>query len=115
MGKNKKKKQLWFIPKQEKIEPGESRFQTMPKKIILKILSYLSIKDLGRCAQVSKIFSSFAYDQSLWQKISINSGPIPDGFIEQALTRGTKYLGLSPVNRCANPEANNYQNGIKCK
>ena len=52
----------------------QSTFERFPNEVILKILSFLTIKDLGRCAQVSKMFCTNAYDSSLWKKISIVSG-----------------------------------------
>ena len=42
--------------------------ETLPNEIILNIFTHLTIKDLGRCAQVSKIFYAIAYDKTLWTK-----------------------------------------------
>ena len=68
---------------------------TLPNEIILKIFSHLTIKDLGRCAQVSKNFCAIAYDKTLWTTILVTSGMVPNKLLEQALSRGLKYLGLS--------------------
>ena len=68
---------------------------TLPNEIILKIFSHLTIKDLGRCAQVSKNFCAIAYDKTLWTTILVTSGMVPNKLLEQALSRGAKYLGLS--------------------
>ena len=51
-----------------------SPIEELPSEVILKIFRNLSIKDFGRCAQVSKIFQTNAYDPSLWKKISIIEG-----------------------------------------
>jgi hypothetical protein len=66
----------------------------------------ITILHLGNCAKVSKNFRIIAYDSRLWQKVSICSGPIPDNFIEQAMARGTKYIGLANVCASANPKPN---------
>ena len=71
------------------------RPNTLPNEIILYIFSHLTVKDLGRCAQVSKNFCTIAYDKTLWTKILVTSGMMPNKLLEQALTRGAKYLGLS--------------------
>ena len=68
---------------------------TLPNEIILNIFSRLTVKDLGRCAQVSKNFCTIAYDKTLWTKILVTSGMVPNKLLEQALSRGAKYLGLS--------------------
>ena len=42
---------------------------TLPNEIILNIFAHLTVKDLGRCAQVSKNFCALAYDKSVWTKL----------------------------------------------
>ena len=61
-----------FARKEKKSEdsgdiPGEQTnavltLQDMPDEIILKIINYLKIKDLGRCAKVSKRLRTIWYD-----------------------------------------------------
>lgn len=41
----------------------------MPSEIILKVLKYLSPRDLCRCAQVNLLFSTIAFDGMLWQHV----------------------------------------------
>ena len=97
---------------EEKISPATQEqknsncIEALPNEVLLKIFQYLTILELGKCAQVSKNFRIIAYDSNLWQKVSICSGPIPDNFIEQAMARGTKYLGLANVCASANPKPN---------
>ena len=47
---------------------------TLPNELILNIFTHLTIKDLGRCAQVSKNFCALAYDKSMWTKLLVTSG-----------------------------------------
>ena len=67
----------------------------LPNEVILNIFTHLTIKDLGRCAQVSKNFWAIAYDKSFWTKVLVTSGTVSNKLLEQALSRGLKYLGLS--------------------
>ena len=69
--------------------------EILPNEVILNIFTHLTIKDLGRCAQVSKNFCAIAYDKSLWTKVLVTSGTVSNKLLEQALSRGLKYLGLS--------------------
>ena len=41
--------------------------EQVPTEVMLKILSYLSPRDLSRCAQVSQHWNQLAMDPSLWQ------------------------------------------------
>mgnify|MGYP001446069933 CR=1 FL=1 len=75
--------------------PYSNSLEILPDEIILNIFSRLTIKDLGRCAQVSRNFYSITSDKTLWTKILVTSGMIPNKLLEQALSRGAKYLGLS--------------------
>ena len=68
---------------------------TLPNEVILNIFTHLTIKDLGRCAQVSKNFCAIAYVKSLWTKVLVTSGTVSNELLGQALSRGLKYLGLS--------------------
>ena len=74
--------------------------------MILNIFANLTVKDLGRCAQVSKNFCALAYDKSVWTKILVTSGIVPHKLLEQALSRGVKYLGLSNLNFVSTLEPN---------
>ena len=77
----------------EKVMSGS--METLPNEVMLNIFTHLTVKDLGRCAQVSKNFCAIAYDKSLWTKVLVTSGTVSNKLLEQALSRGLKYLGLS--------------------
>ncbi|XP_078596992.1 F-box/LRR-repeat protein 5-like isoform X2 [Branchiostoma floridae x Branchiostoma japonicum] len=48
---------------QEEVSP----IQTLPSEILLRVMSYLSPRDLCRCAQVCRSWSDLARDGHLWQ------------------------------------------------
>ena len=80
--------------------------ETLPNEVILNIFAHLTVKDLGRCAQVSKNFCALAYDKSVWTKILVTSGIVPHKLLEQALSRGAKYLGPSNLSFASTVEPN---------
>ena len=85
-----------YYPCEQNYEKVNSEsMEIMPNEIILNIFTHLTIKDLGRCAQVSKNFCAIAYDKTLWTKILVTSRIMPHRLLVQALSRGAKYLGLS--------------------
>ena len=85
--------------------PYSNSLETLPDEIILNIFSHLTIKDLERCAQVSKNFYSITSDKTLWTKMLVTSCIPPQEFVPpqimphrlliQALSRGVRYLGIS--------------------
>ena len=79
---------------------------TLPNEVILNIFTHLTVKDLGRCAQVSKNFCALAYDKSMWTKVLVTSGIVPHKLLEQALSRGAKYLGPSNLSFASTVEPN---------
>ena len=50
---------------------GWASIEDLPNEIILKILSYLEIKDLYRCMAVNKRMRAIANDKSLWKRIHL--------------------------------------------
>ena len=102
-----------YYPCENNYKKGKSNsLGRLPNELILTIFTHLTIKDLGRCAQVSKKIYTIAYDKTLWTKLLVN-GQLPPNWLEmlplgtqpppvmphmllvQALSRGVKYLGLS--------------------
>ena len=49
-----------------------SQFQDLPDEIILKVLSYMALKDLMCCGQISKQIRAVSHDESLYQKIDVS-------------------------------------------
>ena len=66
----------------------------LPNEILVKIFAHLSVRDLGRCSQVSHRFRHISRDDSMWQKINVYGKKVPVELIEQLFAIGTKYLSL---------------------
>ena len=76
-------------------EAQEVYLNGLPAEVLLKIFTFLDIKDLYRCNKVSKRIRSIGLDESLWQKINLNLNlKIPSIFIADILSKGCKYLSL---------------------
>jgi F-box/leucine-rich repeat protein 5 len=48
---------------------SNSEFSKLPTELLLKIFSYLSPRDLCRCAQVCRQWSEVSWDGLLWQQL----------------------------------------------
>lgn len=66
----------------------------LPDEVMLRILSYLDVKNLVHCSHLSKKFRAISQDESLWQKINLCHKVIPTDFLEMVLNNGCKYLNL---------------------
>ena len=64
-------------------------------EIILKILSFVSIKDLVICQQVSKKLQKLANDKTLWKRIKMQDQQIPKELMELMVKNGVQYLDLT--------------------
>ena len=70
----------------------------MPDEVLLKILSYLDIRSLLKCGQLSKRIRIISYDETLWVKIILSEGQmVPTEFIEFVIENGCKYLSLRKI------------------
>ena len=90
----------------------EKDFNNFPDEVVLKILSYLDIDNLPKCAQVSQKMRNICKDWSLWERINLNGNfnksngtiqytnnikvyqNIPTSFINYILDNGCKYLNI---------------------
>ena len=61
----------------------------------LKIFTYLSVKDLIHCGQVSTRTRRICQDESLWQKVNLFGKIVPADFIQYVLDNGCKFINLS--------------------
>ena len=68
-----------------KIEKMTIFLDNLPNEVLLKVFTYLNIRDLGYCAQVSKRLGDISIDESLWQKINVFNKVVPTGFIQHIL------------------------------
>ena len=74
-----------------------SQFQDLPDEIILKVLSYLDVKDMLCCGQTSKQIRAVSHDESLYQKIDLSGKKVWDRFLERIMNKGCKDLSLNGV------------------
>ena len=76
-------------------EAQEVYLDGLPAEVLLKIFTFLDIKDLYHCNKVSQRIRSIGLDESLWEKINLNlNEKIPSAFIGDILSKGCKYLSL---------------------
>ena len=72
------------------------QFEDLPNEVVDQVFSYLKIKDLLRCGQVSKRFRAISSDESVWpKKFNLCYKKVPVGFLQKLLESGCKYLSLS--------------------
>ena len=66
----------------------------LPNEVILKALSFLNIKELLNCGQVSQRIRAISNDESLWLKLNLYRQQVPYGFIKKGVENGCQYLSL---------------------
>ena len=69
-------------------------FEDLPDEILLNIFSFLDIKGVLQCGQVSKRLRAISNDQCLWSKLNLFGMEVPYGIIEKAIQNGCEYLNL---------------------
>ena len=85
----------------ECIERGEServvrnKFQDLPDELILKILSYLELKYLIKCGQISTRIRNISQDSSLWMTVTLKKKIVKTDLLEMILSRGCQTLNIS--------------------
>ena len=78
------------------------QLEDLSNELIVKVFSYLEIKELLRCGQLSKRIRIISHDQSLWQKMNLSCDPwenctnkVPAEFLHMVIQNGCKYLSLN--------------------
>ena len=71
-----------------------SQFQDLPNEIILKVLSYLKVKELVCCGQTSKRIRAVSNYETLYQKIDLSGKKVQARFLERIINKGCKDLNL---------------------
>merc|ERR1719500_537129 len=71
--------------------------ELLPNEILVKIFSYLTIKELYKCSHVSKKFRQISHDKSFWKSVNLYKQRISSQFLAQILRLGTEYLNLQEV------------------
>merc|ERR1712223_285066 len=76
-------------------EKSSKSFSDMPDEILLKIFSFLDMKHLLRCAQLSKRINPICHDESLWQEVDLAQfKSVSTGLLELLCKNGCKHLSL---------------------
>ena len=73
----------------------ETKWQNLPDELVLKILSYLEVKDLISCGQLSKRTRNISQDGSLWVTANLEKKIVKTELLEMILLKGCKNLNLS--------------------
>jgi len=68
--------------------------EDLPDEILLNIFSFLDLKGVLQCGQVSKRLRAISNDQCLWLKLNLHGQEVPYGVIEKAIQNGCEYLNL---------------------
>ena len=71
------------------------QLEDLPDEVILKICSFMDIREILKCAQVSKRIQAISKDESLWLKLNFYEGYVPYPFLEKAVENGCRYLSLA--------------------
>ena len=90
---NPKLRKMYQLNDNNKIVPVLS-IESLPNEIFMNIFSNLNIKDLFKCAQVSKKFRQISYDKSFWKCVSLFNQKVSCEMIGHILSLGTEYLNL---------------------
>ena len=68
------------------------QIEKLPDEVILLVLSFLSIKDLIKCSQLSRRFRTITFDKSLWQKSNLYQKIVPAKYVEMVINKGCLYI-----------------------
>ena len=79
--------------KKEKYYGSKVTFEDLPDEIILKIFTFLNVKDLFQCIAVNKRMRTIGNDKSLWERIHL-TGEFPAELLKQVLNKGCQFLSL---------------------
>ena len=74
----------------------------LPDEVILKMFSYLSLKDLMNCGQVSERIRAISHDETLWQKVNLYRLKVSTEFLQMILNNGCTHLSLKQTELAGN-------------
>ena len=94
---NRKKVRKISIGKTQTFELGD-----LPDEVILNMLSYLSMKEILNCGQVSKRIRAISHDEALWRKVNLQGLKVSTEFLEMILNNGCKHLSLKQTELVGN-------------
>ena len=83
------------VSKCQKISPGlPYTIDDLPDELILEILSFMNVKEIIKCGQVSKRIRSICSDETSWQKVNLYNKIVPVEFLIRLISNKCKYLSL---------------------
>ena len=71
-----------------------STIEALPQEILVKILSFLSFKDLCRFRQVTHRMWFLSQDKNFWTKIKMSFAVLPGHLIKDMIRFDVKYLSI---------------------
>ena len=71
------------------------QLEELPDEVILNIFSFMDIREILKCGQVSKKIRAVSTDESLWSKLNFFDGYVPYEFLEKGVENGCRYLNLA--------------------
>ena len=84
-----------YIERRESERGVRNKFQDLPDELILKILSYLELKYLIKCGQISMRTRNISQDSSLWTTVNLKEKIVKTDLLEMILSRGCQTLNIS--------------------
>ena len=66
----------------------------LPDELILLVVSFLNMKEIIKCGQVSKRIRSICSDETIWQKVNLYNKIVPVKFLIHLIDNKCKYLSL---------------------
>ena len=66
----------------------------LPDEIILLVVSFLNVKEIIKCGQVSKRIRSICSDETMWQAVNLYNKIVPVEFLIRLIGNKCKYLSL---------------------
>ena len=72
----------------------------LPNELILHIVSFLNLKEIIKCGQVSKRIRSICSDETIWQKVNLYNKIVPVNFLICLIGNKCKYLSLLKSKIC---------------
>ena len=67
----------------------------LPDEIILKMFTFLDIREILKCGQVSQRIRAISNDESLWLQLNFFKGYVPYELLEKAAENGCRYLSVA--------------------
>ena len=83
-----------LLSRRNKQRDNSLSLQDMPEEIVLKILTYLGIKNILKMCQTSKRYHEICQDDSLWQRFDYSGKKVPTDFVQKLLEKGCTFLCL---------------------